>query len=207
MDQIVGFISNNWGTILIIVAACGGVDAIAGFFPDKWLPYVGIIRRLVILAAKKGGAIPVFIMLVLPIFIGCAANSQFPDCNKSYPQDAFITKIAIDHHLCLRDIGTGLIVANGINISLAKLYTADQALTAVDGWLTFLGGDNITDSALLALISNDIKNFPELIEITEVFRSQFNTGTILDDGSIGIISKYLKDRVRPILISRISTGG
>jgi hypothetical protein len=57
MDQIVKFISDHWELITTIVISCGGMDAIAGFLPDKWLPYIGIIRRLFIAAAKKGGAI------------------------------------------------------------------------------------------------------------------------------------------------------
>lgn len=75
VEHIVKFISDNWELITTIVLACGGFEALMGFLPDKWVPYVGIIRRLVVAAAKKGGVIPVIFLVIVLFISGCGVFS------------------------------------------------------------------------------------------------------------------------------------
>jgi len=44
------WVSDNW--VVLLPAALVILDAVAGYLPDKFLPYVGIVRRVI---SKIGG--------------------------------------------------------------------------------------------------------------------------------------------------------
>lgn len=142
------------------------------------------------------------LILAVMLMVGCA-TTQWPDCNKDFAQTAVVRQIADQYQLCLQDVGTGLILANGAAISYAKSYTAKQALVAVDEWVNLLKMPTLTLLAFKTVVADDIKSFPELIEITSVFETQFDSPAILDAESRKILTNYLMNRVRPILVLRV----
>ena len=147
------------------------------------------------------------LMMVLALFllVGCA-TTPFPECNKGLPPDAQLTKIAMNRGVCLQDVGSAIIIANRINISIAKLYTASQALSAVDKISEALEKP-LTDLFFQKLVYDYIGAFPELLLITDTFKSDFGTGVLLDDMSRGMLREYLAKRVRPLLLARVSAAG
>jgi len=160
------------------------------------------------------GASPVYLLaLLLAVgalcFIlvgtyGCAGH-KFPECNAKMDQSALLVKIANDHRLCLQDVGNSLIVANGVNISIARLYTAQQAMIAVDKWIAALKTP-ITAQAFKALALADIQAFPELILLTEAFTAGFDLPTVIDKPSVNILIGYLEEQVKPMLAARLKVA-
>lgn len=131
---------------------------------------------------------------------GCAA--QWPTCNDRFVPDAKLRQIADKYQLCLDNIGNSLILANGVAISLAKAYTAQEALAAVDK-ISFALQQPMSGIDIKALIMKEMGAFPELFIITDVFVGEFNTPELVDAESVAILLSYLQDRVRPILVQRI----
>lgn len=143
------------------------------------------------------------LIILMAIITGCAG--QWPACNEKFPAETMLRSVADDHKMCLQDIGTGLILANGVNISIAKLYTAGQALSAVDGWILELEINQALSGIVFRdLVMDQISGFPELIVLTEVFVPTFSTGQIIDQGSRDILIKYLRDKVKPMLVARVA---
>jgi len=140
-------------------------------------------------------------ILFLLLFTASCAG-QFPQCNDKYSQDALLTQIAITHGICLDDLGTQLIIANGINISFAELYTAEQALSAVNKWIEVLQ-EPIVAFDFKVLVMDSLKDFPELIELTLAFDRGFHTISPIDEDSRLMLKSYLEKRVKPILEIRI----
>ena len=69
--EILQFIDTYWP---IFIAAGIFLDAISGYVPDKYLPYIGLIRRLVGALRGKPGLKMWLLLFVLPAFIGCATT-------------------------------------------------------------------------------------------------------------------------------------
>lgn len=143
------------------------------------------------------------IALVIALaMVGCAG--QFPECNQKYDQNAIVVRVAMEEGVCLRDVGSTLILANGINISAAKLYTARQALSAVDTLITALEQPIINGDHLIDLVYESISGFPELIIVTDMFYGAFDIDEPIDKSSKAILIDYLRERVRPMLVARIA---
>jgi hypothetical protein len=143
-----------------------------------------------------------FILLTLTLLlVGCA--TPWPACNDGFSQSSVLRQVADEHSVCLDDVGWSLILANGLAISVAQTYTASQALAAVDGWIHTLELGGLTLLSFRDIVLADIRSFPELIELTAVFHSRFSVPTPMDPDTGRILTLYLKDRVRPILLARV----
>lgn len=146
----------------------------------------------------------VFILIAVMIlgFCGCALT-PFPQCNERFNQEAYLVMVANDMKVCLDDVGNSLILANGVAISVAKLYTAEQALKAVNDWIEVLRSP-IIDTVFKDTVYASIGDFPELFILTDAFTLYFNTGDIIDQPSREILVSYLEKRVKPVLEKRLS---
>lgn len=69
--DIVKWINDYWP---VMVAAGVFLDAVAGYLPDRWVPYLGVIKRIV--GALRGRKELAVLLLIMPL-IGCAG--QIPD--------------------------------------------------------------------------------------------------------------------------------
>jgi len=136
---------------------------------------------------------------------GCATIQKWPDCNVKMDQGSLLVKAANSKSLCLKDVGNGLILANGMAISLAKLYTAEQALTAVDKWVATLKM-RVPAVVFRDLITKDIDKFPELFILVDPFYTAFSGYDVIDESSIAILVSYLEGDVRPLLVMRIEAA-
>jgi hypothetical protein len=47
------WLKENLDLIAYLISAVGGLDVIAGYLPAKWVPYVGLIRRIVEALKKR----------------------------------------------------------------------------------------------------------------------------------------------------------
>jgi hypothetical protein len=115
MQHIADFVSNNWGWILIVVTALGGVDAIAGMLPDKLVPYVGIARRLLIALAKKGGTAIMWLVIGAgAVLIGCAGlhiMEPAPSvCDGLMAENSVLCSVAVGNGLNLETVGDFIMV-------------------------------------------------------------------------------------------------
>ncbi len=71
MTEIGNFIVAHWETILGVLLLLLATDGIAGYLPDKWVPYVGAVKRIAqILLTRFGKGVPVILALML--LSGCA---------------------------------------------------------------------------------------------------------------------------------------
>jgi hypothetical protein len=64
----------------------------------------------------------------------------------------------------------------------------------------------ITDVVFQRYVYEQIGAFPELILITDAFRADFSTGAVIDEVSRQMLSRYLTERVRPLLLARVNAG-
>ena len=61
------WIYENWDLLIVIVGVGGVLDAIAGYLPDRFVPYIGLVRRIVeILAGTRGGRVA---MALIPLML------------------------------------------------------------------------------------------------------------------------------------------
>ena len=142
------------------------------------------------------------VLLCALAFVASCALMPFPECNQRFNRDAKIVQIAMDKGLCLDEIGNALILANGVNISIAKLYTAEQALNAVESWSNLLRKP-ISDILFYDMLTKDIEDFPELILLTEAFSLHFQTGEVIDQPTRELLISYLDNKVKPMLEKRL----
>ena len=142
------------------------------------------------------------VIIMSGLISGCAML-PFPQCNERFNQDAMLVTAAKDMHVCLDEVGNGLILANGVAISMAKLYTAEQALRAVNEWVGLLQAP-ILDTVFQNTVYDSIGAFPELIILTDAFTVYFSQGEIIDQPSRELLISYLENRVVPMLEKRLS---
>lgn len=71
MTEIGNFIVAHWETLLGVLLLLLATDGIAGYLPDKWVPYVGAVKRVAqILLTRFGKGVP--IILAMLMLSGCA---------------------------------------------------------------------------------------------------------------------------------------
>jgi hypothetical protein len=142
------------------------------------------------------------IVIMLMVLTGCFATNKWPGCNASFPADAKIVQIANNYEKCLADIGTVLVLTNGANISLLKIYSAEQAIFVVDSVIDVLN-EPITELFLRDYVYVHMGQFPELFIITDIFVTSFNTNDYVDQDTKDIIKSFLEKQVKPLLQARI----
>lgn len=71
MTEIGNFIVAHWETLLGVLLLLLATDGVAGYLPDKWVPYVGAVKRIAqILLTRFGKIAPVLLAAVM--LSGCA---------------------------------------------------------------------------------------------------------------------------------------
>lgn len=125
--NIVEFINENWETLLPLALIIA--DLISGLIPDRWLPYIGIIRRFMNAIRKKRGAKNLCILMALLPFvtIGCAGIQVNDDA---------ITEFAIES------------LAMGIGYEMKGAFEWSDG--AEDYYLAIMDGEYSLEAAQLA---------------------------------------------------------
>lgn len=71
MNEIGQFFVDHWEAILGVLLMLLATDGIAGYLPDKWVPYIGAVKRIAqILLTRFGKGVP--IILAMLMLGGCA---------------------------------------------------------------------------------------------------------------------------------------
>jgi hypothetical protein len=137
-----------------------------------------------------------FLVILLTIFTGCS-TIPFPECNNTYAPDSKLLQIATKYNVCLRDVGNGIIVANGIAIGVGA-YTVEKAIKEVNNTIKFLNTD-ITELAFQAFAVERLRQFPGLIEVSAIYLPEFDSIRPMDKESKVIIQTFLRGEVLPML--------
>jgi len=138
----------------------------------------------------------IFVLLILMIMAACSAI-PYPDCNKNFPPECRLMQIADKFGVCLRDVGNGLIIANGIAIG-RNAYTVQEAVNEIEGIIELLNRD-ILETEFRDHVLSQLKQYPGLLEVTMIYMHEFNMPRVLDKESRVIIQTYLRNKVLPIL--------
>ena len=70
MTEIGNFVVAHWETLLGVLLLLLATDGIAGYLPDKWVPYIGAVKRVAqILLTRFGKGVPV--LLAFMLLSGC----------------------------------------------------------------------------------------------------------------------------------------
>lgn len=99
------------------------LDLIAGVIPDRYIPYIGMLRRALRAISKRKKGASVFVLIVVLLAAGCALTKK--DRSEVCPKDA-------DSVICesIPDPGRADILLQLANVRLLKedQYNAEQAL-------------------------------------------------------------------------------
>jgi hypothetical protein len=53
MEQAITWVIENYDTVALIVGGIAALDGVAGLIPNRILPYIGLIRRLLLRVVRK----------------------------------------------------------------------------------------------------------------------------------------------------------
>jgi len=141
--------------------------------------------------------------ILMILFLVSCGGATWPVCNEKFSPEAKIVQIANVYETCLDDVGKLLILANGANISLLGMYTAEQALSVVENTQIVLK-EPITEVLFKTYVLEHMGAFPELFMITDTFLISFNEDSYIDQGSKDIIDGLL-EKIKPLLVARINS--
>ncbi len=131
MDQ---FISDYGLLIAGIVGAGGLLDLIAGYVPDKYLPYIGFLRRIIKRLTNIDSTTKKLIAVIIPaaMLISCAGIQTSKFCT-SIPEGEYsvICEISIKVGTTPETVGTVIKVAD--LVLLDETHTAQQAYDFIEG--------------------------------------------------------------------------
>lgn len=154
---MIEWISDNWGLLIAISAA---IDALAGFLPDKYLAYIGVIRRIVGVLKKTPKAMILFLLVFI---VSCGTMQQPPSiCDNLQPGESVLCDLAKQAGVQLEFIGDVLMVVN-LRAIKEGLYTASQARDAIQNVINTVALDGATTAQVRAIILENAAEYPELL--------------------------------------------
>ena len=163
------WIYENWDLLIVIVGVGGVLDAIAGYLPDRFVPYIGLVRRIVeILAGTRGGRVAMaLIPLMLLVGCGTLGIGKPPSiCDDLAPGDSVLCDLAARADINLEVLGDLIMVVN-LRAIREGAYTAADAQRALQGIRDAVSVTNVLSAAeLRALALRYISDFPELLLIS-----------------------------------------
>lgn len=162
--EIINWIQDNWALLLAISAA---IDALAGFLPDRWLAYIGLIRR-VIMALKPGGTKVMLALIGLLIMQGCSGSplkAPVSVCAKIPFGESVLCDLAQKSNVTLEVVGDLIMVIN-LRAIKEEVYSADDARKVLETIKKAIAVQSLTASDLRSLILKYVDDYPELILVS-----------------------------------------
>lgn len=174
---MLNWIQNNWEIIIAVGGILLGADGIAGILPDRWVGYIGVIRRLVpkiAAAVKSGGARSIIIGLVATLVASCAMQSTAmidPARGPICAQDGF-EKSRICLYLEMVGIPTAedardmILDANDISL-IMEAYTIEQVALYLDKWDAIINSQFSTYEYFMSTLMQDTAKAARVAAILE----------------------------------------
>lgn len=162
--NIINWIQDNWALLLAISAA---IDALAGFLPDRWLAYIGLVRR-VIMALKPGGTKIMLALIGLLIMQSCSGSplkAPVSVCAEIPPGESVLCDLAEKSNVTLEVVGDLIMVIN-LRAIKEKAYSADDARKVLETIKKAIAVQSLTASDLRSLILKYVDDYPELILVS-----------------------------------------
>jgi len=137
MTEIGNFIVAHWETLLGVLLMLLATDGIAGYLPDKWVPYIGAVKRIAqILLTRFGKGVPVILaMLMLSGCVGLKYNLEETAAPMAIPPPPGLSSDG----------------ARGIRVEGAVLIGATGSISEETNTMTFTDGDNPAGVSLATL--------------------------------------------------------
>ncbi|HLA02193.1 MAG TPA: hypothetical protein VJ019_05475 [Aestuariivirga sp.] len=163
------WIKENWELIIAIVGVGGVLDAIAGFLPDRFVPYIGLVRRIVDILARTPGGRANLALIALALLANCGTlgiGKPPSICDDLAPGNSVLCDLAARADINLEVMGDLIMVVN-LRAIKEGAYTAADAQRALQGIRDAVSATNVLAAAeLRALALRYISDFPELLLIS-----------------------------------------
>lgn len=164
---------------------------------------VGVAHKL-----EKAGLLKrALALLILPSFLllgGCATQigkARWPSCNKGYPETHQLANAADSIGVCLKDVGTDIILVSALSINLDR-DIAKLGVIYGRQVVEFLkdAGHLFSGQAFKDYLFEEIVFYPGLSEILEINTPLLNglpSATVLDPDSIKTLLNFFENRFIP----------
>lgn len=150
VETLIEAITNNpeiFAILLAIVADFG-----AGALPDRYIPYIGILRRVIKMIMKNKGAKMSLILVLLVSVMGCAHMEKSSVCDTE--QESLICdKIPQPENA---DI---LLQLANVQMLKEEAYSAEDALNFLDMCESFLSEETVTYAGMVRWLSTKMEDY------------------------------------------------
>lgn len=218
---MIRWVVDNWQIITGALVACGAVDAAAGFIPDRYIPYIGIVRRFIHILIETTGRktmkkvimfLPLF-LIPLMLFTSCQGVQNLKSAvgpadgvcvgPVKYVDRAGQVQTMSDPStttLCMLDpypTSSKLTLFTVNDVALRKkAYTPDDVFKFTKKARGYLNAPNATVQSVVKEVLLDIKPVPELIIAGSMLDDpRFeNSNLPIDDFTYYFLNKHLNEQ-------------
>ena len=203
---------DNWQYIAGALVASGIIDVVMGLIPDRYLPYIGFVRRLIKALGQKRspGKLPIISILAMMLFISCGMNAssngyqpegicqgptQYFDRNGALltmVDPAFTTLCRIDPYPTATKIT--LFAVNDLALH-KKAYTPEDVLAFTENVRGYLKAPGATVQSVVSLVITDIKKIPELFIAGNMLTDpRYRVDLPINDFTLYFLNKHLNEQ-------------